>query len=146
MRLRAVSEDDLEAFFEHQRDPVATAVADFPARDQEAFDEHWARILHDESVVTRTIAVDGAVAGHLVSFLDEDRREIGYWIGREFWGGGVASRALTAFLDEDEGRRPLFAATSPANAASQRVLEKCGFVRCGTRDGRILLELTGDDR
>ena len=143
--LRAVSEADLDAFFEHQRDPAATAMADFPARDREAFDAHWARLLRDGSVVARTIVVDGAVAGNLVSFPDEDRREVGYWIGREFWGGGVASGALALFL-EDEARRPLWAATSPANAASQRVLEKCGFVRRGMRDGRILLELAEADR
>jgi RimJ/RimL family protein N-acetyltransferase len=145
MTLRAVSEADLDAFFEHQRDPAATAMADFPARDREAFDAHWARLLRDGSVVARTIVVDGAVAGNLVSFPDEDRREVGYWIGREFWGGGVGSRALALFL-EDEARRPLWAATSPANAASQRVLEKCGFVRRGMRDGRILLELAEGDR
>jgi RimJ/RimL family protein N-acetyltransferase len=138
--LREVVAADLDAFFDHQRDPEATALADFPAPDRSAFDAHWAQILRDESVVVRTVMVDGAVAGNVVSFVADGRREVGYWIGREFWGGGVASRALALFLAEQR-ERPLFAATSPRNVASQRVLAKAGFVPCGMADGRLLHEL-----
>jgi RimJ/RimL family protein N-acetyltransferase len=138
--LRQVRAGDLDAFFEHQRDPVAVALADFPARERPDFDAHWERILADGSVVARTVVVDGAVAGNVVSFLVDGRREVGYWLGRSFWGGGVASRALAAFLGEVD-ERPLFAGASFENAASLRVLEKCGFVRRGMRDGRAFLEL-----
>ena len=41
--LREVLVSDLDAFFEHQRDPEATRMAAFPARDREAFDAHWRR-------------------------------------------------------------------------------------------------------
>ena len=41
VRLRDVAEDDLPIFFEYERDPVANEMAAFPARDREAFMEHW---------------------------------------------------------------------------------------------------------
>jgi len=49
---RDVIETDLPVFFEHQRDPEATAMADFPARDREAFDAHWERVLGDGRALT----------------------------------------------------------------------------------------------
>ena len=45
--IRPVREDDLPILFEHQRDPEANAMAAFPARDREAFMEHWTKILSD---------------------------------------------------------------------------------------------------
>jgi RimJ/RimL family protein N-acetyltransferase len=126
--LRAVRDDDLPALFEHQRDPESVAMAAFPGRDREAFDAHWAWTRLDEAVVLRTIEVDGAVAGTICSFLEGDRRMVGYWIAREQWGRGIASAALAEFLDV-VGERPLVARVATHNAGSQRVLEKCGFER-----------------
>jgi RimJ/RimL family protein N-acetyltransferase len=54
-----------------------------------------------------------------------------YWIGREQWGRGIATRALDEFL-EIELTRPLHARAASDNVASIRVLEKCGFSRVGT--------------
>jgi RimJ/RimL family protein N-acetyltransferase len=125
--LREVAEDDLPAFFEHQRDTEANRMAGFPSRDHDAFMEHWTKVLGDPSVTARTVVVDGQVAGNIVSFLHDGRREIGYWIGRAFWGKGIATEALTAFLDL-EPTRPLYAGVAGHNIASIRVLEKCGFV------------------
>jgi RimJ/RimL family protein N-acetyltransferase len=125
--LREVTEDDLPVFFEHQRDPEANRMAAFAARERDAFMAHWARILIDEACVTRAVVVDGHVAGNVVSWEEESgRRVIGYWIGREFWGRGIATRALGAFLGE-LSTRPLYAHVAAHNVASIRVLEKCGF-------------------
>jgi RimJ/RimL family protein N-acetyltransferase len=126
--LRDVIESDLPVFFEHQRDPEATAMADFPARDREAFDAHWERVLGDERNIVKTIVFEGEVAGNAVSWEQDDRQLVGYWLGREFWGKGLATHAL-AELVEELGRRPLYAYVAKTNAASIRVLEKCGFVR-----------------
>lgn len=126
VRLRAVTEDDLPIIFEHQRDPVAYRMAAFPPRERDAFMTHWRSILRDASVVVRTIELDGDVAGNVVLFGFEGRREVGYWIGREFWGLGVATRALSAFLQEVE-ERPIYAGVAETNVASVRVLQKCGF-------------------
>ena len=139
-----MTEDDLPIFFEHQRDPVANRMAAFPPRERDAFMTHWGSILRDASVVVRTIELDGDVAGNVVLFGFEGRREVGYWIGREFWGRGVATRALSAFLHE-VSERPIYAGVAEANAASIRVLEKCGFTAVGTGDeehaGEVLLRL-----
>ena len=138
--LRDVQPADLPVLFEHQRDPAANEMAAFPAREREAFMAHWERILADETVRVQAIVADGRLAGNVVSFEHDGRREVGYWIGREFWGGGVASAALAAFL-EGETARPLYAGVARHNAASLRVLAKCGFAVCGEEDDRVILRL-----
>jgi RimJ/RimL family protein N-acetyltransferase len=125
--LREVAEPDLEVFYEHQLEPEATEMALFPARDREAFDAHWRRILSDDTVVNRTIVDDeGRVAGNIGCWEQDGRRLIGYWIGKEFWGRGLATRALAELVEELP--RPLCAWVATSNVGSIRVLEKCGFV------------------
>jgi RimJ/RimL family protein N-acetyltransferase len=51
---------------------------------------------------------------------------VGYWIAREHWGRGIATRALGLLLEE-VAIRPLHARAARTNAASIRVLERCGF-------------------
>jgi len=144
VRLRAVTEDHLPIFFEHQRDPVANRTAAFPPRERDGLMTHWGSILRDASGIERTIELDGNVVGNIVLFGFEGRREVGYWIGREFWARGVATRALSAFLHEVE-ERPIDAGVAETNVASIRVLDKCGFTAVETGDeehaGEILLRL-----
>jgi RimJ/RimL family protein N-acetyltransferase len=128
VRLRAVEDSDLDVLFEHQADPEAAAMAAFPTRDRDRFDAHWAKIRLDEAVVLRTVLAGGVVAGGISSWQDEGQRLIGYWIGRENWGRGVATQALALFLDEVSAR-PLYAHVAAHNAGSIRVLQKCGFQR-----------------
>ncbi len=142
--LRDVADGDLPLFFEHQRDPVANRMADFPARDSEAFVAHWARILADVSVTKRTVLFDGRVAGNVVSFENSGEREVGYWIDGEYWGKGIATEALSQFLGQAEARRPLHAAVARHNVGSIRVLEKCGFTIVGEEDGEYVLRLGAD--
>ena len=125
--LRDVIESDLPVFFEHQRDPEATAMADFPARDRDAFDAHWERIMADPTLWKKTIVVEGQVAGNAVSWPQDGRQLVGYWLGREFWGKGLATRALAELIDALG--TPLYAYVAETNIGSIRVLEKCGFVR-----------------
>lgn len=134
--LRDVREDDLPIFFEQQLDPEASAMAAFPSRERDSFMAHWRKILADDTTINQTILVAGAVAGNIVSFEQDGRREIGYWLGKPFWGQGIASAALATFLDQVH-TRPLYAHVAEHNRASLRVLEKSGFMVCG--------EETGDD-
>lgn len=124
--LREVREDDLPIFFEHQADPEANRMAAFEARGRDAFMAHWAKIADDASAVTRTVLLRGLVAGNVVSWVHDGERDVGYWIGKDHWGKGVATRALAAFLEQLE-TRPLHAHVAAHNVASVRVLEKCGF-------------------
>ena len=135
VRLRAVEPDDLAVFYEHQLDEEAAAMAAFASRDREAFDAHWRRILEDERVAARTIVADDEVVGNVGAWwADDGDRLVGYWIGKEFWGRGIATAALDAFLAE-ELTRPLRARVSDRNAGSIRVLEKCGFRLVAREDG-----------
>lgn len=132
VRLRDVVPDDLPIFYEQQLDGDATRMAAFPARDRAAFDTHWAtNILGNPASVIKTILLDGQVAGNIGSWRQNGVRLVGYWIGKEHWGKGVATRALAAFLHLVT-ERPLYAHVAKHNVGSIRVLEKCGF--CVERD------------
>jgi RimJ/RimL family protein N-acetyltransferase len=127
--LRGMRDEDLAVLFEQWADPVAAHMAAFTApdhMDQRAFERRWSRLRADETVIARVIVVDGEVAGTISSWGDPDEREVTYWIGRSFWGKGVATAALRAFLTVDPAR-PLHARVASDNVASHRVLEKCGF-------------------
>lgn len=111
--------------------------------DRAAFDARWARLRADPAVTNRTIEVDGAVVGTVGSWDGEPGREVTYWLGREHWGKGIATRALGEFLAEVERTRPLHAAAAADNVGSMRVLEKRGFVRVG--EGRGYANARGEE-
>lgn len=125
--LRPLLDSDLPIFFEQQNDPVANQMAAFPAREREAFFAHWDKVRANSSNRYMTVVYDGQVAGNMLSFNMEGHREVGYWIGRAFWGKGIASEALAQFLKYEQ-TRPLYGVTVKHNHGSRRVLEKCGFV------------------
>lgn len=126
VELRPVSESDLPLFYEHQLDPEAARMAAFTSRDHDAFTTHWRKIMTDDTVILRTIVVDGEVAGNIVSWEQDGIREVGYWIDKALWGRGIATRALTLYLELDPVR-PLHAHVAAHNVGSIRVLEKSGF-------------------
>jgi RimJ/RimL family protein N-acetyltransferase len=128
IRLREVSDEDLPIFFEDQRDPVGVAMADVPSKDEEAFYAHWEKNRARPDAIHRTIEADGVVAGNVVSWIGDEGRLVGYWVSRDYWGKGIATAALRAFLDEVP-ERPLWALVHAENAGSIRVLEKNGFVQ-----------------
>jgi len=120
-------------------------MAVFPSREREAFMAHWARTLSNDSALTWTIVWDGEVAGNIGCWQSDGRRLVGYWIGRAFWGRGLATAALSELLDIVD-TRPLFAEVVATNRASIRVLEKCGFAQIGAHIGHdgveeLILEL-----
>jgi RimJ/RimL family protein N-acetyltransferase len=128
VRLRTVEDQDLDVFFDHQADPEAAEMAAFPSRDKDQFAAHWARIRADDTVIMRTIVADGTVAGNIGSWEQDGQRLLGYWVGREHWGRGVATEALAQFVGQVTAR-PLHAHVAVHNTGSIRVLEKCAFRR-----------------
>ena len=128
--VRPVQDADVEVFYEQQADPVASQMAAFPSRDRAAHFDHWInRVLVNRDYI-RTVIADGAVAGNIVSWVDPEsgHRLFGYWLGRDFWGRGVATEAVRQYLDEIT-ERPIYADVAVHNIGSQRVLEKNNFVR-----------------
>jgi RimJ/RimL family protein N-acetyltransferase len=93
---------------------------------------HWAtRVLGDPTVFVQTVTVDGEPAGNVVAWWEQDRRFIGYWFGRRYWGRGIGTKAVTLFLAREDAR-PLHADPFSRNTGSVRLLERCGFLRAGT--------------
>lgn len=104
-----------------------------PCRDE--IDAWIDRADAQADIYTITRRDTGALAGLLFLFSDGDDADgdlmIGYFLGPAHWGEGLASdmmAGLVAHFDAGPPRR-LFAGTDADNVASQRVLEKAGFVR-----------------
>lgn len=121
--LRPVVDDDLPAVWVHQqanRPEVAT-----PAQ-REAFMARWRGLLNRPNAPIMTITASGQVVGYVALFQRKNLPEVSYELGRPHWGNGFATAALRQFLC-DIPVRPIYARAAKGNAASMRVLEKCGF-------------------
>jgi RimJ/RimL family protein N-acetyltransferase len=125
--LREIRAEDLPTLFENQRDKEAVERAVVPARNREEFDAHWKKTLADPANLVRAIDAGGALAGFIGSWTGGGERQVGYWLGRSFWGQGIATQALRQLLLLEK-QRPLYAHVARGNPGSTRVLEKCGFV------------------
>ncbi|RYY89997.1 MAG: N-acetyltransferase [Chitinophagaceae bacterium] len=129
--------EDLPTLFRFQLDPEARRLAAFMGKDsteEAAYLVKHGRFLADPTIHSRTIWVDGRIAGSIAKFIMEGEAEITYWIDKKYWGKGIATLALKSFL-QLEPTRPLKGRVAFDNSGSQRVLEKCGFVRTGTDTG-----------
>jgi len=129
IELRPVVDSDLKIFFEQQLDEEANFMAAFTHEnpsDRKAFETHWHRIRNDESIVLRSIIFENSVAGYTAHFTRFDKPEVSYWLGKEYWGSNIATKALGQFLKTVE-IRPLYARVAKDNLGSIRVLEKNGF-------------------
>ena len=124
--LRPVLEADLPILFQQQLEPEAIAMSAYPSKDKGEFMRHWEGILKNKAIVARTIIYKEKIAGHIICWREKYEQQVGYWIGKSFWGRGIASSALADFLQEVK-IRPLYAYVTNHNLASKRVLEKCGF-------------------
>ena len=136
VHLRVMMGADVPLFFRHHRQLPNGG------EGEAEFCERWLRMLEDQSFVIRTILVDGQVAGYVANFTQLGKPSISYWLGKQFWGQGVATAALQRFLPL-VAERPLYARAASDNAVSHRVLEKCGFEVVGT--GRFFSERDGEE-
>ena len=90
-----------------------------------------------------------------MSYEEDGKSEVSYWIGKTYWGQGIATRALADFLAHVNRRRTIYARVAKDNLGSIRVLEKCGFSITGEAKGfanahggeteELILELAEDD-
>ena len=126
VRLRKVEQDDLSRMYEMQLDPESNRLAVTIPRSAEAFSAHWENALRDPRVTAKVIVVGKVLAGYISCFQMDGLDSVGYWIDKDYWGQGIATRALELLLDE-VANRPLQARVATSNAASLRVLQKCGF-------------------
>mgnify|MGYP002639216723 CR=1 FL=1 len=135
--LRDIEESDMDIFFAHQSDEVANHMAAFTPKEstnRDAFDARWQRLRNHSGVFVQTAVYHEKVIGHVASFKQEEQREVTYWLARECWGQGLATKVLQQFL-HNEKERPLWGRCAKDNLASVRVMEKNGFVLVGEEKG-----------
>ena len=135
--LRQTEIDDLEWFFQFQLDKEAIHLAAFTPKDptdKPAYLTKYSKLLDEPTVNMRTILFDNKIVGSISKFEIDGDAEITYWIDKHFWGKGVTTTALKNFLTI-ENMRPIFGRVAFDNYGSQRVLEKCGFVKIGKDKG-----------
>jgi RimJ/RimL family protein N-acetyltransferase len=135
--LRKTLVTDLNFFFQFQLNEEARYLAAFMPKDsmdREAYLAKHTKFLNDPAITPRTILVDNEIVGSIAKFVIEGDAEITYWIDKKFWGQGITSTALKSFLNI-EMTRPIFGRVAFDNYGSQKVLEKCGFVKIGTEKG-----------
>ncbi|MBK9333609.1 MAG: GNAT family N-acetyltransferase [Ignavibacteria bacterium] len=129
--------EDLNILFEFQLDEEANYLAAFTSKDpgdKSAYIEKYSKHINDPTINMQTIKVHGEVAGSIAKFFIENDAEITYWIDRKFWGQGIATTALKELL-QIEKVRPIYGRVAFDNIGSQKVLEKCGFVKIDTDKG-----------
>jgi RimJ/RimL family protein N-acetyltransferase len=91
--------------------------------------------LANETTINQTIVFNGQVVGSVSSYEEEGKPEVTYWLGKEYWGKGIATSALREFLAQHNKTRPIYARIAKDNLGSCRVLEKCGFTIIGESKG-----------
>ena len=137
MILKPTTVDDLPSLFQFQTDAEANHMAAFNSAnpsDEEAYMKKWSALVVNPNIRMRTIWVNDAIVGSVVHFAIMGETNVSYWLGREYWGKGIASKALQEFVN-NAPTRPLFARVAFDNVGSQRVLEKCDFKRIGSERG-----------
>ncbi len=133
MLLRDVRPEDLDEFFLHQQDEQASLMSAFAPRnprDRGVFDYHWSSLLADETAVVRTIEHEGRAVGAIVCTEHDGVGELSFWTAQDYWGLGLTTAAVDAFLREHT-RRPLRAHVPEDNAGSVKVLSRRGFETVG---------------
>lgn len=135
--LRKTIVPDLAFFFLFQLDEEANYLAAFTAKDptdKAAYLQKYTKLVNDPAINMQTILVGESIAGSISKFEMEGRAEITYWINKPYWGQGIATNALAAFL-KNETTRPIFGRVAFDNTGSQKVLTNCGFIKIGTDKG-----------
>jgi RimJ/RimL family protein N-acetyltransferase len=135
--LRPWTEDDAEECYKYAKDPLVGPPAGWPAHKSA---EETREVIRNILAVPETYAVVlketglpvGSVGLHMHSDLAEkdNECELGYWIGRPFWGRGLipeASRELLRHAFEELGMSRVWCGYYDGNEKSKRVQEKLGF-------------------
>lgn len=137
--LRRWEESDAESLYEYAKDPDVGPIAGWPPhqsieesreviRNVFSGEEAYAICLKSDR---RAIgAIELMLSGHTDITEKEDECELGYWIGKPFWGQGLVPEAAKELLRrafEDLGMKKVWCGYYEGNSKSRRVQEKCGF-------------------
>ncbi|MFI2742767.1 GNAT family N-acetyltransferase [Zhouia sp. PK063] len=128
---------DLETLFRFQIDKESAYLAAFMPKDYDskiAYVAKYTKLLKNPNVNNQTIFIHNTIVGSIAKFMIQDNPEITYWIDKKFWGKGIGTKALKEFL-RIETIRPIFARVAFDNFGSQKILEKCGFIKIDIDSG-----------
>ncbi len=137
IKLRPTKIADLDILFQFQLDKEGGYLAAFMPKDptnKAAYIAKHTKLLSDPTVNNQTVTIDNIIVGSIAKFVMDGDTEITYWIDRKFWGQGIATKVLKKFL-VIETTRPVFGRVAYDNFGSQKVLEKCGFIKVGNDKG-----------
>lgn len=145
-RLRADHAPAVLAFEVANRAYFAASISDRGDEFFDQFAERLAALLAEQEAGIGAfyvlVAEDGSILGRFnLIFAEDGTAELGYRVAQDVAGRGVATatvRELCQLAATRHGLRTLRAATSLANAASQKVLTKAGFVPAGPADPATL--------
>ena len=136
--LRPWREDDAEELYKYASDPDVGPAAGWPVHTSvENSREIISSVLSAEGTYALVLRETGLPVGSIGIMHDknvptgENEAEIGYWIGKPFWGRGLVPEAVEAALHccfEELGCERVWCAFYEGNEKSRRVQEKCGFV------------------
>jgi len=142
--LRPWREDDAEDLYKYASDPEVGPPAGWrPHTSVENSREIIRAVLSALDTFAVCLKEDGKAIGSIgfhrndLAELD-DEYELGYWIGKPFWGQGLipeASREMLRYAFEDLGMRRIWCGYYDGNVKSRRVQEKLGFVYHHTTEG-----------
>lgn len=140
LTLRPFTELDAESIYEFAKDPDIGPIAGWPVHTSV---ENSREIIREVLMVPETYAICikpnikavGAI-GLLVGLnsnlkLSEKEGEIGYWLGKPFWGQGIMPEAIREIIHHafvDLKLETLWCGYFEGNNKSQRAQEKCGFI------------------
>ena len=137
--LRPWQESDAQSLYEYAKDPAVGHPAGWPPHSSV---ENSREVIRKFLSAPETYAVclkDGKAIGSvglkLKGYTDmtdrEDECELGYWIGKPFWGQGLipeAARELLRYAFEERNMRAVWCGYYEGNEKSHRVQQKLGFV------------------
>ncbi|MBQ6374585.1 MAG: GNAT family N-acetyltransferase [Clostridia bacterium] len=137
--LRRWEERDAENLYRFASDPDIGPIAGWPAHRSVEESRNVIRdVLNGKEAYAICLKTDGMAIGAVELKLKgrtdltgrDDECEIGYWLGKPFWGQGIMPEAVGEMLRhafEDIGMSKVWVAYYEGNAKSKRVQEKCGF-------------------
>lgn len=113
---------------------VATALSNVPFPYKESDADRWIESAKSKPYNLNIFDNDELVGGVGLTELETNLFELGYWIGKSYWGKGYATEAcfgLLRYAKEAHEKAQVFAKVDPINHVSERVLFKLGFVEDG---------------
>ena len=137
--LRRWEKNDAESLYEYAKDPDVGPIAGWPAhRSIEESRDVIKNVFNGKEAYAICLKTDnraiGAIElklnGHTDMTERDDECELGYWLGKPFWGQGIVPEAVKEMLRhafEEIGITTVWVGYYEGNAKSKRVQEKCGF-------------------